>query len=214
VTTVKLPSRRLPRGERREQILEASERLFARRGLAATTTRDLAMACGVSESALYKHFSSKEDLFRTVLDRKISACDVAQYLEGLPPDLGISETLEAMARKILDIGLGDPLIQKLLVAAILAESPEASRLYFSLRVPFVKHLEERLREGVRRGEVRDVNTEITARSFVGLVTDCVWACNFWDEFGHGDFERETVISNSVSVFLRGLLSDQGGRGSW
>jgi len=210
--TVQLPSRRLPRGERREQILEASARLFARKGLAATTTRDLATACGVSESALYKHFPSKEELFRAVLERKIGAYDVAQYLKGLPADLGISETFEMVARKILDIGLGDPLIQKLLLAAILAESPEASRLYLSLRVPFVKHLEKRLQEGMRLGEVREVNPEITARSFVGLVMDCVSSCTFWDQFGYEDFDRNRLIDNNVSVFLRGLLVTRDGDG--
>lgn len=201
---------RLPAEERREQILETAARIFARKGFEGATTKDLAKACGVSESALYKHFPSKEAIFDSVLQRKIGSFDFERFLSGLPRELGLPETLESVARKILDIGLADPLIQKLLLAATLAGSPEAKRFYLSWRLPFVEFLEERFRLGIERGEIRDLNPRITARAFVGLVNDCVLSCNFWDSYGYGEFDKDKLIANNIPVFVRGMQSEGAG----
>src|SRR6266542_3806720 len=63
------PVRRLRRAERREQILTAATQAFARSGFAATSLDDIATAAGVSRAILYRHFDSKTDLYRAVLDR-------------------------------------------------------------------------------------------------------------------------------------------------
>ena len=49
--------------DRKQAIVKAALPLFARQGYAATTTRDLAKAAGVSEPLLYKHFPGKEALY-------------------------------------------------------------------------------------------------------------------------------------------------------
>jgi AcrR family transcriptional regulator len=63
------PGRRLRRAERREQILAAATRAFARSGFAATSLDDVATEAGISRVILYRHFESKTDMYRAVLDR-------------------------------------------------------------------------------------------------------------------------------------------------
>ena len=205
MTRPKPRARRLSAKERREQILDAAARIFARKGFDGTTTKELARSCGVSESALYKHFRSKEDLFREVLDERIGSFDFESFLSGLSPELNLPQTLQVVARKILDVGFADPLIQKLLLAATLGGSPQAERLYLSWRLPFVDFLEKRIAEGIDRGEIRKVSPQLTARAFVGLVNDCVLSCNLWDQFGYGDFDKEKLLGNNVPIFVKGLL---------
>jgi AcrR family transcriptional regulator len=65
------PVRRLRRAERREQLLAAATRAFARTGFAATSLDDIAESAGISRVLLYRHFDSKTDLYRAVLDRAI-----------------------------------------------------------------------------------------------------------------------------------------------
>jgi AcrR family transcriptional regulator len=62
------PAGRLPASQRRADILGTAFPLFARQGYAATTTRELAAAAGVTEPILYRHFPSKEALFEAVFD--------------------------------------------------------------------------------------------------------------------------------------------------
>jgi AcrR family transcriptional regulator len=61
--------RRLGRAERREQILAAATQAFARSGFAATSLDDITAEAGISRVILYRHFDSKSDLYRAVLDR-------------------------------------------------------------------------------------------------------------------------------------------------
>jgi AcrR family transcriptional regulator len=61
--------RRLRRAERREQILAAATRAFARAGFAATSLDDVAIEAGITRVILYRHFDSKAGMYRAVLDR-------------------------------------------------------------------------------------------------------------------------------------------------
>ena len=63
------PVRRMRRAERREQILDAATRAFARAGFAATSLDDVAAEAGITRVILYRHFESKADMYRAVLDR-------------------------------------------------------------------------------------------------------------------------------------------------
>jgi AcrR family transcriptional regulator len=62
-------ARRMPRAERREQVLDAATRAFARTGFTATGLDDIAAEAGVTHVILYRHFASKTELYRAVLDR-------------------------------------------------------------------------------------------------------------------------------------------------
>lgn len=57
---------RLTGDMRREQILDAATRCFAQQGYAATTTRSVAAAAGVSEALLFKHFPTKAALYAEI----------------------------------------------------------------------------------------------------------------------------------------------------
>lgn len=63
---------RMRRAERREQILDAATRAFARTGFAATTLDDIAIEAEVTRVILYRHFDSKADLYKAVLGRASS----------------------------------------------------------------------------------------------------------------------------------------------
>ncbi len=62
------PTRRMPRAQRREQILEAATRAFARGGFANTGLDAIAAEAGVTPVILYRHFASKADLYREVIE--------------------------------------------------------------------------------------------------------------------------------------------------
>lgn len=60
---------RLPAAERREQLLDVAETLFAQQGYAGATTAQIAKAAGVTEPIIYRHFKSKRDLFVALIER-------------------------------------------------------------------------------------------------------------------------------------------------
>jgi AcrR family transcriptional regulator len=53
----------------KQGILEVAEELFTAQGYRAVSIRDIAKGCRISSAALYYHFPSKEELFRSVLEQ-------------------------------------------------------------------------------------------------------------------------------------------------
>jgi AcrR family transcriptional regulator len=63
---------RMPRDQRRIQLLDAASEVFASKGYHAAAMDDIAEAAGVSKPVLYQHFPSKLDLYLALLDQ---SCD-------------------------------------------------------------------------------------------------------------------------------------------
>ncbi|WP_025273706.1 TetR/AcrR family transcriptional regulator [Haloglycomyces albus] len=60
---------RLPRSERRAQLLQAAQSMFVANGYHATAMDDIADKAGVSKPVLYQHFKSKLDLYLALLEQ-------------------------------------------------------------------------------------------------------------------------------------------------
>jgi AcrR family transcriptional regulator len=71
----------LSREERAASILAASAHAFAEGGFAATSMDDVATAAGVTKLILYRHFDSKADLYRAVLD-EVAARVAEEFVRG------------------------------------------------------------------------------------------------------------------------------------
>src|SRR6185436_19787519 len=61
-------TRRLPRAERRAQLLTAAATAFVRAGFDGTSMEDVAEQAGVTRLIVYRIFATKEDLYRAVLE--------------------------------------------------------------------------------------------------------------------------------------------------
>ncbi|MFI5490655.1 TetR/AcrR family transcriptional regulator [Micromonospora echinaurantiaca] len=122
------PVRRLPRAQRREQILAAATEAFARSGFAATGLDEIATEAGITRVILYRHFDSKTDLYQAVLDRMCVRLD-ANVEEPVGGFTGAS-------------------IDGLLQAAV--ESPAGFRLLFqhALREPEFKERIQKFRADI------------------------------------------------------------------
>jgi len=86
----------------RERMVEAAEKVMRERGLARSTTREIAREAGFSEGALYKHFDSKEELFMHVLAERLpSFVALSKELPGRAGVGPVGETLGEVARTSL-----------------------------------------------------------------------------------------------------------------
>ena len=59
----------LSRPKRHAAILEGAASAFALKGFAGTSMEEVAVASGITKLIVYRHFASKEELYRAVLDR-------------------------------------------------------------------------------------------------------------------------------------------------
>lgn len=67
-STERPPTLRLPAPERRRQLMDVAMHAFADRGYHGTSMNDVAEAAGVTKPVLYQHFTSKQALYRELID--------------------------------------------------------------------------------------------------------------------------------------------------
>jgi TetR/AcrR family transcriptional regulator, transcriptional repressor of aconitase len=100
---------RLDSDERRKAIVAAAVPLFARKGFAGTTTRELAEAASISEALLFKHFPSKKHLYGEIL---LLGCEGDPALDRLallqPSTLTLVRMIHYMVRYFLQATEADP----------------------------------------------------------------------------------------------------------
>jgi AcrR family transcriptional regulator len=90
--------------ERKHEILDAAEALFASRGYEAATVSDILTAVNIAKGTFYYYFKSKEDVLDAIVDRRISS--------------GAAAALEIAKNSTL------PVHQKIL-AVIMAQKPQS-----------------------------------------------------------------------------------------
>jgi AcrR family transcriptional regulator len=89
---------RLPRRERRAQLLDAAREVFVAQGYHAAAMDDIAEAAGVSKPVLYQHFPGKLDLYLALLDQSSEAllASLDSALASISDNkLRVSATVEA-----------------------------------------------------------------------------------------------------------------------
>ncbi len=101
MTPPRTPTPRLPKADRKKQLLAHAKRLFVELGFQHTTTEKIAQAAGVSEPVLYRHFDSKKALFLEVL-QEVRQATLLRFTEQAAK---IADPLEKL-RVIIDLYLG------------------------------------------------------------------------------------------------------------
>lgn len=83
----------------RDQVLNAAAELFASRGFAATSTREIAERVGIRQASLYYHFAGKEEILAEILQRSVRpTVDKVAKIEALVPPETHETALYLLAR--------------------------------------------------------------------------------------------------------------------
>ena len=89
---------------RRQLILSAAKRCFARNGFAGTTTKSVAAAAAISEGLLFKHFPSKAALYAEILAEECEADpDLAHLLGQEPSTATLVELVRGMVGHFMQL---------------------------------------------------------------------------------------------------------------
>lgn len=77
----------------KEKILEEALKLFARSGYMGTSMNDIAFQLGVTKAALYKHYSSKQEILDSIVER-MNQMDLQRSKEYKMPEGEMEEVIE------------------------------------------------------------------------------------------------------------------------
>lgn len=151
--------------ERRRQIIDAALGVYAEKGLAGATTKDLARAAGVAEGLIYHYFRSKEELLFAVVDEHSFLPDLRRILSGAAHERPAADVLSEIA-----VGFSALLERHdLLVRLFFREAqtrPEVAAHLGQMIGEAVALLTQYMAARVDAGELRPHDTSITARSLL------------------------------------------------
>ncbi len=84
----------------REQLLAAATTVFAERGFARATTKEIAKLAGVAEGTIYRHFADKQELFCAAFGAK-QAMTAEEFLRL--PELAGKDTVRENLRRFISL---------------------------------------------------------------------------------------------------------------
>ncbi len=162
----------LDKHARRQQILEASRTVFARRGYHQTTIDHIVAEAGVARGTFYLYFEDKRSVFSELIDRFNSRISMAISSIVLgDPRRSVAEQTRANIRAIISLALHEREMTKILFTDAAGVDPGFDRKLYSFYDEVVQLLTESLREGQRLGIVRDGEPRVLAYLTVGALKE-------------------------------------------
>ena len=153
-----------------QQILEAAEREFLKKGYDGARTTSIAKAAGVTHAMLHYYFRTKEQLFERFIDKKMS--EVVPLLTHLfgNSDLPLVERIEKTISVHFDFVATNPDLPRFLINEILTYK-ERCDLFYSKVAHFLylfNNLQREVNEAAARGEVEQFNVLLLFQSIISL----------------------------------------------
>lgn len=188
--------------DRRAEILDVSAELFALRGVAATTVREIADGVGILSGSLYHHFDSKDAIAEEIVLSFLT--DIEQrYREAMESTEDPAEQLARLIRASLEVSVARPHATELYQnnVAHLQTLPNSNQINAAAsRVQ--KLWLTTINAGVEAGVFRD---DIPPAVFYRMLRDAVWLSVRWYN-PKGRFSVQQMADASTSLFLEGFLN--------
>ena len=191
--------------DKKQLIIEAAIRVFARDGLEKGKIADIASEAGIGKGTIYEYFHSKNEIFKAIEQSVFSDFNlVFDELKSAP--LSPSEKLEHLMDSGLDMfmEMGDALliITELWIHAgrghLHGTSPAQFMEYYD---EYRLGIESILQEGLQLGEFREMNKEGVARLLMAFMDGLVWQFIMLND----PKKFENVKTETVKSFMRGIL---------
>jgi len=195
----------MSRDGKRRDIIRAAIEVFARNGFRGTTTRDLASHAEVNEAIIFRHFNTKQELYRAILEEKLKQVQASRdEMEQRAASCDDRQFLVALGHQILDRHERDTTFMRLLLFSAL-EGHELADMFLAAiaaRDPLASYLERRMDEGA----LRRMDPLLAARAFVGMFICFVQMQEIFSQKKVRKFDRNEVVETFVSIFLTGMKS--------
>lgn len=190
----------------REKLIFAATPLFAYKGFAAVSIRELAEAAGVNVAAISYHFGGKEALYHAVLEYQFE--QIAQALEqvNLLQQLYPEERLEVYAKSIVRIHAQRPF----LIRFMHSELPNPTKSFETVVTKYISRvfafINTVLCDGIAAGSFNpDLNTGFAALSLAGIL-------NFYfigrplvkEILPMSSMDDGAYIDQAFSIFMEGI----------
>ena len=112
-------------GNLKEALIQESLKMVEANGLSSITLRELTQRVGTSRTALYRHYSSKEELFKEVIQAGFEKLD-ADIFAALDEDLEVKKKIYMLGKGYINFAIKNPNLYRMIFGHELQEHREES----------------------------------------------------------------------------------------
>jgi AcrR family transcriptional regulator len=189
--------------ETRERILQAAEELLMERGYVRSTTRAIAEAAGVNEVTLFRHFGSKRNLLRELVQTHSAIPDFVELVEQrLTNDYrqGLTVLGTAFFRALTERRNA---LRLMLCEA--EEVPEVREVMAQIPGQLRQLTTRYIQKHIDAGTVRDLGAEHMAQALLGMFFAYIIGSTMLDTPAVPDASPEDLTAVFVDIFIQGTL---------
>lgn len=186
-----------PKGRKtREKLLSAAENEFGKKGFHEAAISGITQRAGVALGTFYVYFSSKEEIFRALVDhmghltRHWIAERIAEVTDRLSAErIGIRAFIE-FVREHRDLYR--------IVSEAQFVAPDAYRAYYE---NFASGYQDNLEQAAKKNQIRDGDYEVWAWSLIGMSVFLGLRYSIWDESRDAD-EMAGIVADLIGAGMR------------
>jgi AcrR family transcriptional regulator len=187
----------------RSAILDVAAKLFIEKGSGGTSMQDIAEALGLSRTAVYYYFKSKDAIQRALTEEVLSS---ARKLAGdtvARDDLDPVRALRALVAQHADLILSRPAEFRVADRTEADMTPKQRASVQSARRNVLDNFSSVIERGVREGQFRMVDPHVAAFSLIGM---CNWSA--WWYKPSGRLSRAEVAGIMADMAVNALLREE------
>ena len=209
-TDGKAPAR-MAAEDRRQQILEVAMELFSQRGFRGTTTKEIALAAGVNEAIIFRHFATKSDLYAAIIDQKASSESVRTLQRVIDEAMERGDdrqVFESFAFHILEFHEHDDTAMRILFYSALEGHELAEMIFTNHILKQHRRLTEYVKKRIAEGVFRQVDPIIAVRGFVGMVMNQAMTRKFFRHAGREfvNFSNRQAAEKFTDLLMASLTN--------
>ena len=161
-------------GDKRERILAAAERIFARHGFFAARVSEIAKEAGVADGTIYLYFKSKDDLLISLFEHRMKQVneELRAAIAGRPPLAQLHAFIHAYLQLVAD----EPAAVEVLTIELRQSSKFMKEYDNPQFADFLRMLGGIIADGQARGEIdAAIPSHVAARMIFGMLDELALA---------------------------------------
>lgn len=186
----------------REEILQAAEDLFARKGYHETSMDDIVKESGLSKGAIYGYFDSKQELF-LALSEKYLESELGAIRSVFSPNDSALKKLKIATEMHFD-GIEESIEVCRMNLECWTEAPRIESLHHRMKSRYEmihKFIAEMISEGIKKGEFRQ---DIDPDALSSIIHAAIDGLNLQRAVIGKDFDWQKIKSTFLTVFVEGI----------
>ena len=194
--------------DKRDDILDVAEKLFAEQGFEAVSVREISKAADINIAMVSYYFGSKEKLYEEVISRKLTPTDmILQQVNTASTNKDkLFAIVDLFISRFFDNRQFQNLIFREMALSKRKEMPEfiTQRMHQNFSI-----ISDIIHKGIKSKEFRKVDVELTVMSIIGIIktysTSGTMACKILQTENEEDV-FDTKNRNRFKKYIRELLS--------